>query len=56
MQFRLTINCDNAAVQHPDQLGEIIRSAASQVQSGHGQGNLRDWNGNTVGRFELTED
>jgi hypothetical protein len=58
MQFTLTINLDNddAASRGPDALAGYLRDVASYVQGGHGNGFVRDLNGNTVGDFEITDD
>lgn len=60
--FTLTINTDNAAFE--DGLGygkfsEIVRcvtSVAEKLADGNESGSVRDINGNTVGKFELSED
>lgn len=64
MKFTLTINMDNAAFGDwpAPELRRILRNAADQVhvdphdtRVGANEGSLRDINGNTVGRWEITE-
>jgi len=65
MDAIITINMDNAAFHHrPDlpgwELSRILRLLADNVQEWEleaGSGwPLFDWNGNTVGRFTITEE
>lgn len=49
----LTLECDNAALQEPDEIADVLRTAADQVAAGNREGYLRDLNGNTVGHWEF---
>lgn len=62
MQFRLEINCDNAAFGEPeqdstdllDEIARILQTSSQLVADGCVSDHaLRDINGNTVGSFEL---
>lgn len=64
MKFTLTINCDNAAFTDEEtgapypapEIARLLRVAAERVETYYREnGPLVDYNGNTVGRFELTE-
>src|SRR5215467_8251406 len=57
MQFQLTISLDSAdaVTGGPDALGGYLRDVASRVQAGHGNGNVRDVNGNTIGRYAIED-
>ena len=58
MRFQLNIACDNAAFD--DALGEhtatLLHSVAGRVDAGATSGEIRDGNGNRVGRWEFIED
>lgn len=57
--FTLTINTDNAAFDDNLLVSELTACADKALQRiyrGETSGNVRDTNGNTVGRFELSED
>jgi hypothetical protein len=49
------LNLDNAdAVEGgPDAIAGYLRDVADRIQSGYGDGNVRDLNGNTIGRYEI---
>lgn len=59
----VTIETGNAAF-HDDESGEpsgheaarILRELADRLEAGATDGKVRDYNGNTVGSFELTAD
>lgn len=57
MRFRLTIESDDAALTDDPfgSVADILRNVARRVDHGneHRSGNVRDVNGNAVGRFEL---
>lgn len=60
MNFTLTINCDNAAFEHSPtaEIASILHRTVADIQSGvevGDTGTLRDANGNTVGRWQVTE-
>lgn len=57
VQFQLTMSLDNDdAVQGgPDAIAGYLRDVASHVQAGYGNGNVRDVNGNTIGRYDITD-
>lgn len=57
--FRLEIECENAAFDaNPlPEIARILREAADRVdRASAAAGNLRDSNGNKVGRFELADE
>jgi hypothetical protein len=59
MDFKLTMNLDNAAMQDPDgepdpyAIAEVLRKAADRVEDDPKFGNLRDTNGNTIGQYNI---
>lgn len=56
--FTLTIDTDNAAFDGNlgEELFECLTRVRDKVASGEPDGNVRDTNGNTVGKFQLTDD
>jgi hypothetical protein len=54
--FRLRIDTKNAAFEGRTlaELARLLREAAQDLERGYRGGTLRDLNGNTVGRFELS--
>lgn len=58
MNFKLEVNCDNAAFDDEsggnNEVSNLLHQAAMKVGMGQRAGGLRDSNGNTVGRFEFT--
>ncbi len=58
MQFTLTINCENDAFLNNTsrELARILRLVAEHVPDNPDEGKLRDYNGHTVGHWELTAD
>lgn len=57
MRFKLEMNCDNDAFAD-DLSGEVIAiltGVQQQIMLGDSEGICRDVNGNTVGRWEITE-
>ena len=61
MEFKLTINCDNAAFDCNEdrdlEIARILRWMADKAENigVRGGGKLWDSNGNNVGTFEFTE-
>ena len=60
MKFSLTFDCDNSAFEYDgddtallNEVSRILRTVAKRVQDDDRQGNVRDSNGNTVGKFKL---
>jgi hypothetical protein len=55
MELRVRINCDNAAFT--DDLGEecrrILLKIGAKLVDGENRGRCMDYNGNTVGEWEL---
>jgi hypothetical protein len=52
--FVVSITCDNAAYADEgleESLGDNLVHIAEQVASGSTQGNVRDYNGNVVGKY-----
>jgi hypothetical protein len=66
MSFTLTIRMMSAAFSGGDfedhetaaetEVARILKLAAARVESGSWHGALKDHNGNTVGRFDLTDE
>jgi hypothetical protein len=58
MKLVVEVNCDNAAFEdYPDELARILRKLADRLDGcAPVSGKLRDTHGNTVGRFELSEE
>lgn len=57
MRFTLTINCDNAAFDNENreqEVFDILGMVRGLVLDGDTEGTIRDSNGNTVGKFELS--
>lgn len=54
--FTLTINTDNAAFEDApgEEVARILEATASRLRNLAQSGNLRDFNGNAVGSFELS--
>ena len=63
MDITVTINTDNAAFEGQEdyETARILRKLADNIEQAHGPANcdgmkLRDYNGNTVGEFEVKND
>lgn len=56
IMFRLEIETDNAAFEEDPsaEVARILAVAAVRIKGGYTAGELRDINGNFVGRFDLT--
>lgn len=56
MKFKCEIDMDNAAFEdNPSvELSRILRSIAVEVECDYTSGNIRDFNGNKVGKFSIT--
>jgi len=55
MKIIIDIKTDNAAFEEDDmQLFNVISDAQAAIVIGKRDGNLRDSNGNTVGKFKVT--
>ena len=55
-QFKLTIQADNAAFDDDAgaEIARILRDVATALERGTRGAPLHDYNGNQVGRFDLT--
>lgn len=55
MEFKLEMDCNNDAFAEDleVELARILRDVANKVRAGHGNGPVRDSNGNKVGSFEI---
>jgi hypothetical protein len=56
--FKLEIQTDNAAFEDngiANELSDILHTVAMMVKGGNAKGSVSDSNGNTVGRFELSQ-
>lgn len=51
MRFVLTIELGNDAMQTPEDVAHALGAVAIKLQHGTLSGNVRDWNGQTVGTF-----
>lgn len=52
--FVVSINCDNAAYADDgceESVAENLREIADKILLGNTQGNVQDYNGNTVGKY-----
>jgi hypothetical protein len=55
MKITIDIKTDNAAFEENDcELLDILELTAKRISSGMTEGNLRDSNGSTVGKFRVT--
>jgi hypothetical protein len=57
MKFTCEIDMDNAAFEDaPDaELSSLLKVVSYSVNQGHRDGEIRDKNGNTVGKFAVTK-
>ena len=56
MRFEMRITCKNAAFEDGNQeISRLLRSVADIIETSD-TGTLRDYNGNTVGDFELIKE
>jgi len=53
--FILKFMTGNSAFESPEELGRILRAVAFQTDMGERTGQVRDINGNTVGRWDADE-
>lgn len=55
MKITIDIKTDNAAFEeNPQEVEMILKETAKKIGNGYRDGNLRDSNGNTVGKFRVT--
>ena len=56
MKFILEINCDNVAFERSPEVevSYILDNISKRVEDGEVEGNVKDTNGDTVGKFEFT--
>jgi hypothetical protein len=54
--FTLNIDTGNDAMQTPADVADALRDVLLVLDNGGTYGIVRDTNGNTVGRWDLTED
>ncbi len=56
MTFKMEVDMDNAAFEErpASELGRLLRQAARKIEQGADGGKLMDINGNSVGRWEVT--
>ena len=57
--FTMTFETSNVAFDDEELLPEcadILREIANQIDNAAADGNIRDVNGNTIGRWEITPD
>lgn len=54
MKITIDIKTDNAAFEDDQELFDILNTVVNGVTTGKKTGNLRDSNGNTVGKFTVT--
>ena len=57
MIFTLSIRSGNAALTtHPEEiLASLLRIVAEQIENGNSACEIRDANGNTIGRYDLMD-
>ena len=56
--FVISINCDNAAYhggELEDSLAQNLQDIAAEIFLGNKEGIVRDYNGNTVGKYFFTK-
>lgn len=53
MKFTLTIDSDNEALAHPNELPRILRKVANYIEGGSMPERVRDITGNTVGSIDF---
>lgn len=56
MQLSVMLNLNDSDNAQPDVVADYLRTVASRIQAGYGDGNVRDVNGNTIGRFEIIDE
>jgi hypothetical protein len=60
MKLTLTMEMDNAAFgdhdyERGDEVGRLLGKVGEKISDGYTEGGLMDYNGNTVGHWEVTE-
>jgi hypothetical protein len=56
MKFKMEIDCDNSAFDDPEEVSRILRKLADRIcGKREDAGRVLDFNGNSVGTFELKE-
>ncbi len=55
MKFTVDIDSENDAVQEVHHVVDILHDIVQELMAGEKSGILRDYNGNTVGSFQLEE-
>ena len=53
MEFTLTIQMGNAAMQTGEDVADVLHNVASDLLTGRTSGTIMDANGNTVGSWNL---
>ncbi len=62
VKLSITFALDNAALQHEDgaldrdQVADQVEQIAYEIRGTDTEGTIRDYNGNTCGKWEITED
>jgi hypothetical protein len=56
MRFKLSISLDDGDNRRPEYIEDYLRRVADCVGAGIGNGPILDVNGNTIGRYEITDD
>lgn len=52
--FRLALELGNDAMREPEHVADALEQVAERLREGATSGRVRDENGNTVGRWELS--
>ena len=55
MEFKMTVNMDNAAFERDGELARIVREVAARLTRGEESGIALDMYGNNVCTFEITD-
>lgn len=55
MKITIELNTENVAFEEPEEVSRLLKKAAVLIASGSDFGNLKDYNGNTVGHYKVTE-
>ena len=54
-EVKITINTDNEAFEYPCELPRILTEIAAKFESGISEFDIKDINGNIVGKVEVEE-
>lgn len=57
VEFKMEISTGNIAIVNDSRFetAHCLRIVADRIQQGHNYGNVKDYNGNTIGKFTYDE-